>query len=233
MRNERIVVSYNSLRVYIGWMALLMPCLLLIWTLPHQNCNGVLSSISIYYHSMAGHIFTTVSVLIAVVFFMYDGYDKDYIIMNIAAMLILGVGLIPNEQTAAIADCVLSDCKVQSIGRPGCFIRQNSSKILANLHLACAVGFFGLLSYISLCLFTKTDKSVLDMGAAKRNRNRVFKFCGIGILVIMALLGVFFWGRKDWAAGLEQYNPIFWGEWAMIALFGICWLTKGQALLKD
>ena len=50
-------ISYDALRQCMGWMAMIMPCLLWAVTLRHGNCNEILGSISSYHHTHAGHIY--------------------------------------------------------------------------------------------------------------------------------------------------------------------------------
>ena len=85
------------------------------------------------------------------------------------------------------------------------------------IHNISAVVFFGLLSYNSLFLFTKSNGIMTDK---KKKRNIIFKVCGIGmvaslILIIpVSIIGI--WG----------------GTWFVEALalffFGISWLTKSN-----
>ena len=35
------------------------------------------------------------------------------------------------------------------------------------------------------------------------------------------------------AASLKAYHPIFWLETVAILAFGVSWITKGEAILKD
>ena len=228
-------ISYNTLRQCMGVLAIAMPVLLWSATLRHGNCNEILSSISSYHHTHAGHIFTAISVLMAVVFYIYRGYDNDYIFMRIAAVLALGVAFVPNEQAIDIASCVLDDTTKETWTAipEGCFITTNKNCTLAYIHLACAVGFFAMLSYISICRFTKSCISKEELGSAKRRRNRIYVVCGVTMIVTMILILIYFIGRETYLSGLVQYDPIFWGEWIMIWAFGIAWLTKGQIWAKD
>jgi len=35
------------------------------------------------------------------------------------------------------------------------------------------------------------------------------------------------------ASAIEGYKPVFWLEATAVVAFGISWLTKGEAILKD
>ena len=228
-------ISYNALRKCMGWLAMMMPLLLWGVTLQHGHCNEILSSISSYHHTHAGHIFTAITVLMAVVFYIYKGYDNDYIFMRVAALLALGIAFIPNEQSINVASCIADKGSedLYSVIQNGCFITYNESVVYDKLHLVCAVGFFIMLSYICLFRFTKSSKTKANFSTAKKKRNSTYMVCAMAMIIIMVLLGIYFLGRESFASWLTRYDPIFWGEWAMIWAFGIAWLTKGQAWMKD
>jgi hypothetical protein len=90
------------------------------------------------------------------------------------------------------------------------------------IHNVSAVGFFGLLSYNSLFLFTKSSGV---MSERKVIRNKIFKVCGIGMLCSLALMvPVAILGMFD----IELWGVVWGVEAVALAFFGISWLTKSQ-----
>lgn len=142
----------------------------------------------------------------------YNGYDRqDDIICTLAGCFALGI-------------CLFS-CKIEELAdhwpelaeltRVGTFqIVPNISGIFHNI---CAVGFFMLLAYNSIFLFTKSGGVMTEN---KKKRNIIFRVCGIGMVVsFLAIIPVSIF--KLWG-----------GTWLIEAIalgfFGISWLTKAD-----
>jgi hypothetical protein len=49
----------------------------------------------------------------------------------------------------------------------------------------------------------------------------------IGLIVLHALLS------RDITGSLDRLAPVFWFEGLAVVAFGVSWLTKGEAILKD
>jgi hypothetical protein len=60
-----------------------------------------------------------------------------------------------------------------------------------------------------------------------------YRVCGIVMAVCILLMVLYIFLPKATAASLEANHPIFWLEALAILSFGISWLTKGEAILKD
>jgi len=212
---KELLISYLKLRQLIGWLGIALPVALLLWTLITPDCNIVLDSISAYYHSSAGHLFVSITMCLAVVLWTYRGYEKDYILFRIAAALATVVAFVPNLQEQPVS---------------GCFIRQNFSAVSDKIHLVAAVGFFLILAYICIAVFTKSSKRASEFGVAKQKRNALYKACGWVMLGTMLFLMINYFFPSIF---LTKIKALFVGESIMLFAFGIAWLTKGQLMLKD
>jgi hypothetical protein len=96
-------------------------------------------------------------------------------------------------------------------------------------HYMFAVALFLTLAYFSLCLFTKTDAD--EPTRRKRQRNKVYVTCGVAMMACILLIVVYMLCLRQTA--LAKLNPVFWLESLMLWAFGISWMTKGEAILKD
>ena len=140
----------------------------------------------------------------------YKGYDKqDDIICTIAGIFALGICLFP----CGIHNLFAMDPAIFELSNVGTF--QIIPTISGTLHNICAISFFGLLSYNSLFLFTKSGGV---MTANKKKRNIIFRICGVGM--ILSFIALIFIGK-------------YWGgtwlvETIALAFFGISWLTKAD-----
>jgi hypothetical protein len=77
----------------------------------------------------------------------------------------------------------LFPCDNSAFDKVGTF--QLNTELSHILHMVCAIVFFGLLSFNSLFLFTKTNGEITK---EKRIRNIIFRVCGIGMVASFLLL---------------------------------------------
>ena len=205
------MINTTRLRCTIGWLGMLLPWIVLILSIAYGF--GFPDSISsTYYIPTCITPFMIILGSSGLLLFSYKGYDKqDDIICTIAGIFALGIclfscgteGLIEKWNELAILTNV------------GTF--QIVPKISGIIHNICAFGFFGLLAYNSLFLFTKSSG---EMTKEKKKRNVIFRICGIGMVVsFLAIVPVslFKWWGGVWL--IEAIALIF---------FGISWLTKAK-----
>jgi len=99
-------------------------------------------------------------------------------------------------------------------------------------HYSAAALFFLCLSYMSFFLFTKSDKSPSKRGTNKIIRNRIYRTCGV--LMLMALITLLAGSLKIIPPSYFKAFPLtFWMETIAIESFGFAWLIKGNTLFKD
>jgi len=208
--NDSLIISYLTLRKLVGLLGIFLPFVLvfaaaLIFGTSQQN------SISSYYHTGMGDVFVGTLCVIGFFLLSYRGHErKDDIAGDLACLFAVGVALFP---TAPEGD-------ISSI-----------TKVVGYLHLAFAAAFFATLIYFSLFLFTKTDENTQPT-RQKLLRNIVYKLCAyiMSICMLLILSIAFVPGAEE---SLERYAPIFWLEGIAVIAFGVSWLTKGEAILKD
>ena len=144
--------------------------------------------------------------------FSYKGYDKqDDIVCTVAGIFALGICLFScttyglSERWPELAE----------LTRVGTF--QIAPNISGWIHNICAFGFFGLLSYNSLFLFTKSGDVMTEH---KKKRNIIFRICGIGMTIsFLTFIPV---------SILEWWGGIWVIEAVALAFFGVSWLTKAD-----
>lgn len=96
------------------------------------------------------------------------------------------------------------------------------------VHLVSAALLFLVLAYFSFCLFTQSAPVPTP---EKRLRNRVYRFCGVLIVVCLVLIGVCY--RLGLAGDTAPFKPVFWLETLALWAFGFSWFVKGETLWKD
>ena len=190
--------TFQTLRRNIGILGLFLPFILLIGAGPRP-------SISHYYYTNMGIVFTGVLWAFGLMLISYKGHRGDDKITNIAGFLIIIVSLIPTSHLAG-----------ESVA-----VNAHQNAVLNKIHLFSAGLFFYIMGYMSLFKFTKAKRD----NRAKRRRNKYYKIAGlmvwlsISVLIPVTLLG---WNITG--------NDVFIGETVALFFFGTSWLVKSKSL---
>ena len=205
------MINTIRLRKALGILGMLLP--LIVLCLSCIFGYGLPDSISATYYLPTCIVpFMIILGAAGILLVCYSGYDRqDNIICTIAGIFAFGICLFSCDTD----DLITRWTWLTELDRVGTF--QITPFISGILHNVCAIGFFALLAYNSLFLFTKTNGNIT---ANKIKRNKIFRICG----VIMAIAFV--------AIVPISIFEIWGGVWfvEMIALFafGISWLTKAN-----
>lgn len=226
--NDPSIISFRTMRRMIGFLGISLPVILFSWSVIFTSEHFLLDSISSYYHTFARDIF--VGILCAVSFFMfaYHGYDKlDFITFKIAGLSAAGIALFP--------------AFIKSPMNPYIYIAPNANGVTNAFHFIFAGIFFSTLAFVSLFLFTKTDKNKKDgpkgepksggIKKRKKIRNGIFIVCGS--IILFCILCMFVLGILPDSSAFFGYEPVFWVETVSLFSFGISWLVKGELIFKD
>jgi hypothetical protein len=204
--NDPLVIQYLDLRTAIGLIGSALPAVLAGGRALLEG-PGLLDSMSGYYHSGMRDVFVGSLCAVGVFLFSYRGYDwRDALAGKIASASVVGVAL----------------CRTTPPGQ--------RTDLLGGLHVFFAAVYFLTLAVFALVLFRKTD-SPEAMTRRKRSRNRVYAICGwtivacLGLIVLAELLP----DGSSW----RSLRPVFWLEAIAVEAFGVSWLVKGEAILKD
>ncbi|WP_052158168.1 hypothetical protein [Lacinutrix jangbogonensis] len=217
----------KTLRKLIGVLGMALPILLIIITFLFFDLSRPIESISHYYYTRAGTVFTVILSLIAIFLIVYSGKEsKDFYISTLAGVFALFVVFFP---TGNLSETCCDTLKAYSVT----FINGNASAgFRETFHLVSAALFLLLLSYMSFFMFTKSNKAKGHRGQKKVIRNRIFRVCAglIVISLIIILLG--FTGIIS--ADIYNGNQLtFWMETVAVESFGFAWLIKGEAIFSD
>jgi hypothetical protein len=211
---QSLVFSYLALRTVIGVLGIALPFVVSLGALLLFG-SKLQGSISAYYYT--GMRDVLVGTLWATGFFLfsYKGYGRaDNILSNIACLFAIGIALFP---TAPVIGAT------------------SKETIIGVFHLIFAAGFFGILTVFCLQLFTKTNTK--NPTKRKLQRNIIYRVCGYTMMVSISLLVIYSVLRivlpNHAVASLAKFLPIYWLEAFSLVAFGVSWLTKGEAILKD
>lgn len=203
------MISTQRLRKILGWLGALLPLIVLCLALIFGY--GFPDSISAtYYLDPCITPFMIILGAAGILLISYMGYDRqDDIICTIAGSLALGICLFP----CALNGLVLRWPELAELTRVGTF--QIIPAVSGIIHNICAIGFFALLAYNSIFLFTKTSGNMTEN---KKKRNIIFRICGIGIIAsFLAIIPI---------SIFEIWGGVWIVEAIALAFFGVSWLTK-------
>lgn len=207
--DSSLVLSYLNLRKAVGIIGASLPFVLALGKILLDG-PGIQDSISGYYYTQMRDVFVGSLCAIAVFLMSYKGYEtKDAVAGILACVFALGVALFPTTPSSSPTP---------------------HDHLVGGLHYIFAVLFFLTLAYFSLVLFRKTNPDKIPT-RQKLQRNNVYTVCGFTILACIALIGLSsLLPEESPVNGLE---PVFWLESIAVFVFGVSWLTKGEAILKD
>ena len=204
--NTKETKMYYRVRNLCGLLGMILPWLALFSAgiAPHPSSEWWWSISATYYQSPA-----LVGVLVpaAIVLISYIGCEPiDNWVTTLSGIFGLCIVLFP--------------CKVSWIP-DGTLVGffQIPIEISHIIHTGCAAIFFLLIALNSICLFTKSDGA---MTPRKIVRNRIYRICGWGMLVLEAAFVI---SRLFNAPG---YTVMIF-EILLLSLFGFAWMTKGEA----
>ena len=206
IRSSKEERMYLRIRNLCGLLGVILPWLALFSAgiADHPSSDWWWSISATYYQSPA-----LVGVLVpaAIVLISYIGYDNlDNFITSLSGTFGLGIVLFP--------------CKVSWIpdGTPVGFF-QVPIEISNTVHTVCAALFFLTIAINSICQFTKSGPTMTDR---KRIRNRIYRFCGYGMLVLeLAFVAARLLGAPGYIVMILEI--------LLLHLFGFAWLVKGEA----
>jgi len=217
-KNTSFVWIKNTykLRVIIGVLGMLLPILLWFFLYLDSGYTRPLPSISHYYYTRIVGIFMIIIGVMGIFLIIYKGgAEKDFYVSlaaGLSAMLLL---LFPTNS-------IISHFPDSNYAYYNTVLEPSSFR--EGAHFLFAAVFLGCLAYMSIFIFTMSDKKKKDQTERKRLRNRIYQICGALMIVAMIIIAI--------NPG-DMDNLVFWMEVIAVELFGFSWLVKGEALFRD
>jgi hypothetical protein len=217
-----LLTQQRTLQAIIGISGMLLPLLLYSFLFIDTAYGQTLPSISHYYFTRVSGIFIIVVSALAIFLMIYKGKGRlDFILSTTAGAFALLLLLFPTGNIKESQDAVRYAVTV---------LNENSFR--ESFHLISAAIFLLCLACMALFLFTKSDKPKSERGRQKRRRNRVFRVCGVLMIIALAVI---FAGFRRWidARFYSENHLTFWMETIAVESFGFAWLVKAEIILKD
>ena len=195
------VHSFRTLRRIVGFLGIALPVVLALWGFAVCGDHRIQPSISDYYYCRTRDALVGILFTIGWFLYAYPGYERKD---NVAGNI---AGL-----------CALGVALFPDQG-PG---------IEPTIHFSSAGLLFLTLSYFSLFLFTKHGgMPTLE----KRKRNRVYRTCGVIMLLCIVTLTAYHLAPRSPA--IDALRPVFWLESLALWAFGVSWGVKGETVWRD
>ena len=206
-QSTKEVRMYLRIRNLCGLLGILLPWIALFAAAiaPHESKEWWWSISATYYLSPVALV--GVLVPACIVMMSYIGYNwVDNLVTTLNGIAGLGIVLFP--------------CKVNWIpdGTPVGFF-QLPIELSSRIHMVCAILFFLFAAFNTLFLFTRHGSTMTEK---KKLRNRIYRICGWGMLVLLALLIALslIFGTPNWFVMIIEI--------LLLHLFGFAWVVKGE-----
>ncbi|MBX2901850.1 MAG: hypothetical protein KF775_19530, partial [Cyclobacteriaceae bacterium] len=237
------VISYHTLRQLIGILGIALP--FLCWgvngfvnesnllnhptfvntdfSYAYESGANLKSSISHFYYTTAGPLFTGILITLAIFLFCYQGHAKkrdqdrfawlsDGLLSRFAAICALLIVVFPTGSDERMNDNIHIFVSSDSVG---------------TLHLVFAALFFVAMSVFCIVNFRRRN----DKTFRKDAEGKIYLSCGLGILSMLLILLVSMLTEDTDKPSTSNF--VFWMETIMLILFGIAWLVKGKAAVTE
>jgi hypothetical protein len=202
---DSLVISYLTLRKLVGLLGISLIPVLILGTFILDHTTQILASVSAYYYTSMRNALVGIVCGISLFLLSYNGYTRlDAIASKTAGVFALGIAFLP---TSDVSD---------------------KSDIISKLHYITAGIFFAILAFMSIFLFTKSSG---NMTPEKKKRNRVYRICGI--IMLVSVIGIPIDGIPAIYERIKSIKPTLILEFFALTSFGISWLTKGEFILAD
>lgn len=219
--------SYITLRQTVGWIGILLPISLLMYSLFAANQTHIPQpSVSLYYHTPMRDTFVGALCAVGLFMFYYTGYSSvDNWTGNAA-----GVGAI-----------VTAFCYTEPIGA-------THMEWYNIVHWASAGLLFLSFVFFALVLFPirvngfvykrGKEPDTFVVGAvkekkSKRLRRKLYYLCGVGILLCIVGIITYAVIKVQNGGSMRETALIYTLEAVMLVLFGLSWIVKGRFLIFD
>jgi hypothetical protein len=223
-KENKLVVSYKTLRNLIGYCGMILPLVLILTTRTAPSDNKIEPSFSEYYYTSSGDVLVSFLCILGALLFLYKGYNKKENILSTLAGICGIFDAFSPTATEELRHSFSVHTPIPDVPEIFGFER----------HTIVAGFFFVILGYISLCCFPQSDvnNQKKQITTRQKKRNNIFKVCGWIMLISVAVMGIYFVSDKL-STMFGKIPFIFIMETIATWAFGISWLTKGETIYPD
>lgn len=220
-KENKLVVSYMTLRNLIGYCGAILPVLLILATTKAPSDKIIESSFSDYYYTSSGDILVAFLCILGAFLCIYKGYNiKENILSTIAGICGFFAAFSPTA-TDILRQSFSVHTSLADVPEIFGFER----------HSIVSGVFFIILGYISLSCFPQTDANQ-QISPLERKRNNIFRSCGWIMFLCVLIMAIYFISDR-FSTMLGKFPFIFIMETIASWAFGISWLTAGETIYPE
>jgi hypothetical protein len=226
-------ISFQHLRICIGVLGILVPASVFLIANIIGNCDCLQDSISHYYYTISGPVFVAVMFSLGLILIFYPTPPPDPNTGMAAPSAFKWLRILPGDHDAGFTTvsgiCAIAVALVPtnafSDGSCAMFVF-NTYAIREWIHYGSAALMLVIFSYMSMCVFTRTNDENWRKNRWKAAKIYTYLFCGIATLVSIALIGYFEIREQCWDIPVPNKST-FYLEVTALVPFGVSWLVKG------
>lgn len=230
-------IKFKSLRHCIGLLGLALPSVIVLHQYIFGKKHYLQDSISHYYYTMSAPWFIGILWGLGLVLIFYPTPDPnstpystcswricrlirpgyDGALTAVSGILAICVAIIPTNENSSDS-CALF-----------CY---EDSTLRAGIHYFSAGAMLLIFSYMSICIFTRTNDPYWKQNTWKVRRNQVYIWSGMITFLSVVTVGIL--------ALIDAFTDIqvpakstYWLEVTALVPFGISWLVKGGFMLTN
>ena len=215
-------ISYLLLRQLIGILGLCLPFALLFGNKLLGSTAWLQPSISHYYYSYMHIAFVGVLCVLGGFLITYRGKSTlENRVSNFSGAFAFGVAIFPTEFKGYIGNDYLNPIIWHSWFKA--------------VHFGCAGLLFLCFAFFCLKIFQESDagKAPSQYDAKKKLRNKIYRYCGYGILASIVIIGASTIYENVYGMTTFTKYATFIFETTALLCFGNSWLLKGSVNWKD
>lgn len=221
---DLVLQNQNTLRKFVGILGISLPITMFLFLQIDSGFASVLPSISHYYYTRACGIFLISVSSLAVFLLIYKGEEPiDFYTSSIAGLFALCVLLFPTGNLS---------CELRGKFEIVSVTTLKKSAFREEFHYFSAAVFLASLAFMSFFLFTKSSLPPSKRPKAKVFRNRIYRICGVVMLLAMSVIFLGFLNIIP----VDYYNEhclTYWMEVVAVEAFGFSWMVKGNSFFTD
>lgn len=231
-------IKFKSLRHCIGLLGLALPIIIVFVAKLRTDCTCLQDSISHYYYTMSGPVFVGILCSLGLILIFYPTPDPQSTPYSTCSWRICRLIRPGYDGTLTTISGICAICVAffptssYTEENPCALFSYHSYGLRTGFHYFSAASMLLIFSYMSICIFTRTNDPHWRENKWKVWRNRVYTWSGIITFLSIAAVGIL--------AILNELDIIktlgtstYWLEVSALVPFGISWLVKGGFILTN
>jgi hypothetical protein len=232
-KNDPAKIKFQHLRICIGVLGILVPLSVVSIANIFGDCDYLQDSISHYYYTISGPTFVGVMFSLGLILIFYPTPPPDPITNMPAPSAFRWLRILPGDHdagfttTSGICSIAVALVPTNAFSDDSCALFCfDTYSVREWIHYGSAAAMLVIFSYMSMCVFTRTNDPKWRQNTWKAAKIYTYLLCGLATLTSIALIGFFEVREQCWHIPVPNKSTFFFEVTALVP-FGISWLVKG------